>query len=201
MNYRDYNDYELLSYVAESSEEAMDVLFEKYQPLIQITANRMYHYCKNTGLELNDLIQEGMLGLNIAICTFDSTKDTSFYTYAKTCIERKVISLLVGATRLKHRVLNESVSFEVSDEFDENYSNQKCLEDNSYNPENILMNSETEEELVDKIKNKLTDFECQVFELKRNGFGYKEIGELLDKDVKAVDNALQRIRFKIKDII
>lgn len=201
MDYRDYNDYELLSYVAEANEDALSVMFEKYQPLIQITANRMYGYCKNTGLEYNDLVQEGMLGLNVAILSYKNNKDTSFYTYAKTCIERRMITLVVGSTRQKHRFLNESVSYEFAIESDENYTNQKCLEDNSYNPENVLFDLENEEELVEKIKCKLTDFECQVFELKKNGFGYKEIAEILDKDIKAIDNALHRIRIKVKEIM
>lgn len=201
MNYRDYNDYEILSYINEGNEEALNVIFEKYNPLIGVTANRMLHYCKNTSLELNDLVQEGMLGLNIAIRSFDINKDTSFYTYARMCIERKIISLIVSARRLKHRFLNESVSFELADSFDEVYENQKCLEDNSANPENILVSSEREEELLNKAKDVLADFEYQVFELKRNGFNYKEIAEILDKDSKAVDNAIQRIRSKIKDLI
>lgn len=198
MNYKDYNDYEILSYIKEGNGEAIDVLFEKYHPLINATANRMLHYCKNTSLELNDLIQEGMLGLNLAIYSYDSNKDASFYTYARMCIERKIISLIVSSRRLKHRFLNESVSFELADSFDEVYENQKCLEDNSTNPENILVSSEREEELLNKAKEVLTDFEYQVFELKRNGFNYKEIAEILDKDSKAVDNAIQRIKSKIK---
>ena len=201
MDYRDYNDYEILSYIAEANEEAMDLMFEKYQPLIQATANRMFCYCKNTGLEFNDLIQEGMLGLNLAIHTFEGDKDASFYTYAKMCIERKMISLIVSSTRLKHKILNESISFELSGEYDEDYTNQKCLEDNSFNPENVLLDSETEEELIQRVKELLTNFEFEVFELKRNGFHYKEIAEILDKDAKAVDNALQRILNKIKEVL
>lgn len=201
MDYKDYNDYELLSYVAEANEEAMDVLFEKYHPLIQMTANRMFNYCKNTGLEFNDLMQEGMLGLNLAINSYNNNKEASFYTFVRTCVEHKMISLIIGARRLKHRVLNESISFELSDEFDDKYILEKCLEDNSYNPESVLVNSENEEELIKKIQKLLTDLEFQVFELKRNGFGYKEISEILDKDPKAIDNALQRIRAKVKELL
>lgn len=200
MNYRDYNDFELLSYVSEQNEEANEVLFEKYRPLIVATANRLYYYCKNTGLELNDLIQEGMLGLNLAITSFDNDKETSFYTYAKKCIERKIISLIVGAHRLKHKFLNESLSFELSDEGCETYISEKNLGDNSYNPESILLNSESAEELIKEVNKQLTDFEIQVFELKLNGFDYKEIAEILDKDTKSIDNALQRIKSKLKKI-
>ena len=198
MNYRDYNDFELLSYISEKNEEASEVLFEKYKPLIMTTANRMYCYCKNTGLELNDLIQEGMLGLNLAINSYVDNKDTIFYTYAKKCIERKIISMIVSATRLKHKLLNESLSYEGVNEFDESFLHQKSSEDNSYNPENILVDNETTEEMIKKMSENLTDFEQQVFELKRNGFNYKEIAEILDKDSKAIDNAIQRIKAKLR---
>lgn len=200
MNYRDYNDYELLSYISEKNEEASEVLFEKYRPLILATANRMLGYCKNTGLELNDLIQEGMLGLNLAMNSFNEEKDTSFYTYAKMCIERKIISQVVASRRLKHKVLNDSLSLENTDENNTDYVYDKSLTDNSYNPEEILFNGENEKDLVKEVSDILTDFEAQVFELKINGFDYKEIAEILDKDIKAIDNALQRIKVKIKKL-
>ena len=200
MNYRDYNDYELLSYISEKNEEASEVLFEKYRPLILATANRMLGYCKNTGLELNDLIQEGMLGLNLAMNSFDEEKDTSFYTYAKMCIERKIISQVVASRRLKHKVLNDSLSLENTDENNTDYVYDKSLTDNSYNPEEILFNGENEKDLVKEVSDILTDFVAQVFELKINGFDYKEIAEILDKDIKAIDNALQRIKVKIKKL-
>lgn len=198
MNYRDYNDYELLTYVSEKNEEASEVLFEKYRPLILATANRLFCYCKNTGLELNDLIQEGMLGLNIAMNSFNEKKDTSFYTYAKMCIERKIITQIVASRRLKHKVLNDSLSLENTDKNNTDYIFDKSLTDNSYNPEEILFNVENEKDLIKDVSKILTDFEVQVFELKINGFDYKEIAEILDKDIKAIDNALQRIKFKIK---
>ena len=200
MNYKDYNDFELLSYISENNEEAADVLFEKYNPLIVATANRLYCYCKNTGLELNDLVQEGRLGLNLAINSFTEDKDTSFYTYSKTCIERKMISLIVGARRQKHRVLNESLSLEGSTELNDTFTFEKSLEDNSYNPENILLDIENQEELIKEIYSHLTNFEVQVAELKINGFEYREIAEILDKDIKSIDNAIQRIRTKLKKL-
>lgn len=200
MNYKDYNDFELLSYVSEGNEEAIEVLFEKYNPLIVVTANRLYCYCKNTGLELNDLIQEGRLGLNLAINSFTDNKDTIFYTYAKTCIERKIISIIVAARRQKHRVLNESLSIEGSLELNNTFTFEKSLEDNSYNPENILVDIENQEELIKEIYSHLTNFEVQVAELKINGFEYREIAEILDKDIKSIDNAIQRIRTKLKNL-
>lgn len=195
MNYKDFNDQELLSFISENSEDSHEILFEKYKPLIVSTATKMMYSCPNLGLETKDLIQEGYLGLNQAIDTFDDKKDVLFFTYAKTCIESKMVSLIVSSKRLKHRILNESLSFEANEE--DNNSLETALEDSTLNPENYLIEIESMEELVSQIKDKLTPFESQVFELKINHFSYKEIANILDKDPKAVDNAIQRIKNKI----
>jgi len=201
MNYRDFNDNELIAYIKENNEEANNIIFEKYRPLIVGAASRMFNYCKNSGLELNDLIQEGMLGLNQALNSFDTTRDVTFYTYAKTCIERKIVSLVVSSRRLKHKILNESISIEIYNDNDEFVNLDKLLSDSSTDPETIMFDNEQNNELIDKIKNQLTPFEQQVFELKINNFNYNEIAEILDKDSKSIDNALQRIKIKIKEKI
>ena len=199
MKYKDYNDYELINYISENNEEANEILFEKYKPLIVNISNKMYKYCKNKGLELNDLIQEGMLGLNLAIKSYNQDKEASFYTYAKKCIERKIISLVVSTCRLKHKALNESMPFEVTS--NEQGTFEIFMEDNSYNPENMIIDYETENEIIKKAHELLTDLEKQVFDLKISGFNYREIAEILDKDTKTIDNAIQRLKNKIKNRI
>ena len=197
MNYHDYNDFELLSYIAENNEEANEIIFQKYEPLISSFASKMYRYCKNSGLELNDLIQEGRLGLNLAINNYNYTKNTKFYTYAKMCIERNIITLAVQSKRLKHKCLNESISLEVSE--DEKYKINSFVADKRLNPEQQVLDYEIVKEMADKIKDVLTDFEAKVFELKLASFTYREIAGILDKDVKSIDNAMQRIRVKAKE--
>ena len=105
MDYQDFNDYELISYVYESDEESRNLLLKKYEPLITSIASRMYNTCPYVGLEKSDLIQEGMIALNHAMEYFNEQKDITFYTYAKTCIERRLISVIASAKRLKHRAL------------------------------------------------------------------------------------------------
>ena len=83
--YKKLNDYELLSQVADN-EFATEALFEKYKNLIYGIAKKAYVHHQNTGLDMNDLIQEGMIGFSIAINTFDEQKNTTFFTYARTCI-------------------------------------------------------------------------------------------------------------------
>ncbi|MEG0908798.1 MAG: sigma-70 family RNA polymerase sigma factor [Bacilli bacterium] len=198
MDYRDFNDYELISHVRDNIEEANEIIFKKYKPLIENNARKLDKSCSSNGLEFHDLVQEGMVGLNKAINSFNEAKEASFYTYAKMCIERAQITALVGSGRQKHKLLNESVSYDRSDE-ETAPDPGKLLIDNKHNPENIMLDSENSLELADKICKILTPFEKKVFDLKVKGFNYIEISERLEKDKKAIDNAIQRIKTKIKD--
>lgn len=197
MDYKEYNDNELLYYVNEANEEATEIIYKKYEPLINNLARKIINYCKNSGVEINDLVQEGMLGLSKALEQYKDNKDASFYTFAKTCIERKMISATIAARRQKHKILNDSLSIESTDEEGNNIC-EYLLSDDKSNPETMLLNLEREKDILNKASHILTDFEIQVFELKINGFNYKEISEVLDRDVKAIDNALQRIKTKLK---
>ena len=201
MNYKDYNDFELIGYIRENSEEANEILFQKYKPMIVNFATKMVNYSPNLGLEINDLIQEGMLGLNTAINAFDENDEASFYTYAKTCIERRIISTIIAAKRQKHKILNESMSLEVYTDEENSSIMDALVADNSYNPENIVVQTENEHKLIEQIAEQLTPLEQQVFDLKISGFKYKEIADILDKEPKVIDNALNRIKNKIKSII
>ena len=163
--YQNYNDQQLLEFIYENQEEALEIIYKKYEPLIHQIAKHFYPYCKNAGLELNDLIQEGMLGLTNAISHYQQTKETSFYTFAKTCIERKIISLVISTKRLKYKILNESISFDSIDEEGNEIHYEKFLFDNTQNPEQLVFSNEQNKDLVEKIKSQLTDFELQVFEL------------------------------------
>ena len=199
MDYKEYNDSELLSYVAESNEDATELLYKKYTPLVTKIARKMHIYTNNCGIEVNDLIQEGMLGFSNAISEYNESKNASFYTFAKTCIERKIISAVISTKRLKHKALNESVPLEITKNADDSLiSLEEVIGDNKENPESKLLDSENFNEMMEYAKQELTDFEMQVFELRLSDFGYKEIADILDKDSKSIDNALQRIKNKLK---
>lgn len=197
MNYKDFNDYELLDYIASCNEEASEILLYKYRPLLISLANKFYPYCLG-GVDQNDLIQEGMIALHEAIRNYDENNKANFGTYAKVCIERRMLSLVKKTRTYKNKVLNESITFEIEDE---DKSSNKLLMDSSLDPSNLLEEFETQQELVDMLEKQLTDFEKQVFELKKNAFTYKEIAEILEKEPKAIDNTLQRIKQKLKKIM
>lgn len=193
--YENLNDYELLDQVADN-EFATETLFEKYKPLIYGIAKKAYYTRQNTGLEMNDLIQEGMIGFSIAINTFDDQKKTTFFTYARTCIMRRVNSTIVAANRLKHQILNESISVEILDS--ETNTDNQILSDTKNNPEILLIENENVLEIKKIIDSELTEFEKKVCDLKTTGFDYKEIAEILNKTPKSIDNAFSRIKAKIQ---
>lgn len=201
MEYREYNDYELLSYISENHEDASNILYQKYQPYIQKCARKLYPYVKGSGIEINDLVQEGMLGLTNAIYHFKEKNENTFYTFATTCIRRKMISMVVATKRLKNKILNESIPIDSVDDTGANHTLEYLLGDETANPESVLISNEYEENIIEFTKDKLTPLESAVFELKVSGFGYKEISVLLEKDVKVIDNALQRVRLKLKEVM
>lgn len=195
--YKEYNDYELLDFVAENNEDAINIIHKKYEPIVINMAKEYFSSNTNLGLEINDLIQEGRLGLNNAINTYSDTKETLFFTYALTCIEKKMQTALVTAKRNKNKILNESVSIEkMTTDIQVDYL--KSLSDyNVSNPENVVINKLAQNDLIEEIKDNLTALEREVFALKIRGFEYKEIASKLHKEPKQIDNALQRIRTKI----
>ncbi len=200
MKYRDYNDNELLDYIAENNEEANEILYEKYRPLITSVANKMSTSCKQTGIDINDLIQEGMLGLNQAIKHYSEQKEASFFTFAKTCIERRMLSLVIASKRQKNRILNDSLSLDIATETGENLNLEDLLGSEKDEPYQQLIASETEKEIIENMQKNLTELEKKVFSLKISGFDYVEIGTILNKPPKSIDNALQRIKRKIKKV-
>jgi len=194
MKYEDINDYELLDNVSDS-EVAIEMLYEKYSPLVKNIASKAYYKRKVSGLELSDFIQEGMIGLSIAINTFDESKETSFYTFARVCIIRRIMTLIISSERGKHKVLNESISVEL---LDNNQNLEKIFEDSESNPESMMLSDENIKETIKEIQEELTNLECEVFDLKIAGFSNKEIEEILEKDSKSIYNTINRIKIKVE---
>lgn len=199
-NYDDLNDYELVSIAQELNEDAINLLHEKYQPLINKKSRKYMKYLHNKGIELSDLIQECTIGFEEAIHNFNPDDDVSFYTFANVCMDRQLMSELTKQNRDKHKFLNEAVPIEtLEDDSDVNLID--FIQDNSGNPELGLLSNEEFKELYANISKGLTALEECVFKLKIQGFSYKEIADILDKDDKSIDNAIQRIKVKIKALM
>ena len=198
--YNDENDYELLYLISESNEEAKDVFFEKYKPTVQSYVLKYFPFIKNKGYEMNDLYQEGMLGLNRAIHDFKEQKNVQFNTFAAICIERQILSFIRNVSRDKHRVLNESISIDSAIDGSGRTFVELFSDGDIANPENSFINIEEAESILKEIKNVLTDKEYEVYTLRAKGFTYQEIASLLNTTTKSVDGALSRIKTKINNI-
>lgn len=194
MEYRDYNDNELLSYIKENNDDAYNVMFDKYKPLIKKIVHKFSFLLPDFGIDINDLFQEGMIGLNDAIRFFNEDKDVTFYTYAKTCIERRILKYI---SRYKNKsVSSMSLDFLLKDD----YSLEDILYDDKTNLELDIIEKEKIDNIIKEAKNKLSSFEYEVFLLKIKGYSLKMMEVKLKKDYKSIDNAMQRIKKKLKDI-
>lgn len=198
--YKDYDDQELMYLIAENNEDAEEILYKKYESIVDIKSKKYASYAKKIGLEYSDLFQEGMVGLSEAISSYKEHMDTKFASFANICIDRQLFTALSKASRKKHTYLNDSYSLDFSIE-DDGKTMLDYVFDNSSDPSLKLESEESKKILYDSLNNKLTNLEKKVFELKLKGFEYKEISKLLDKSYKSVDSALQRIRRKIKIIL
>lgn len=193
-----YNDYELISLAQEQNEDAIEILYQKYQPIISKKSKKFYNLLKGKGIELCDLIQECYIALDYSIKTFNQDKDNMFYTYLNTCLDRQLIDQCRKNLNLKNKLLNESLPLETNIEEENNNDLLNIIEDNTNNPERELFTLEDYLSLQNKIIDKLTPLEECVFLLKIQNFDYKEIANILDKDNKSIDNTIQRIKVKIR---
>lgn len=183
MDYKQINDYEVMYMVRENDEEARELLFKKYLPIVGKIASKYTEYIKRKGADFDDLLQEGMIALNAAINGYDDSNGVLFYTYVSVCIERHLATYCRRIDNKKNYFLNNSI-----DE-DNYYSKVDFKSSIDY----IFDEKLAEEEFI-FYKNAFDIKHSSVFELRYNGFTYKEIGKLLDISVSTVDGRLYQIR-------
>ena len=189
-DYRQFTDEELIVRLREGEVPVTDYIMEKYKNLVRNKAASMYIL----GADREDLIQEGMIGLFKAVRDYDSGRDAGFYTFADLCVSRQMYAAIQAAGRKKHIPLNSYISLSAESKEGEEEEQQKW-------PEQLVIDRENLENLEKKIEDELSSFEKEVLDLYITGMTYVQIAHVLGKDEKSTDNALQRIKSKIKRII
>ena len=200
LGYEMLTDEQLIRNLREGDKKIMDYIMEKYKNVVRKEAKAMYLI----GGENDDLIQEGMIGLFKAVRDYDSGRDAGFYTFADLCVSRQMYAAIQAAGRKKHIPLNSYISLSAENKEGEEEEQQKWLAqlvDDGQNPEQLVIDRENLENLEKKIENELSPFENEVLDLYMTGMTYVQIAHVLGKDEKSTDNALQRIKAKIKKII
>ena len=186
--YDQCSDEELIVRLQKGEKEISDYLMEKYKEFVRKKARAVYLI----GGETDDLIQEGMIGLFKAVQDYRPEKETSFRTFAGLCIDRQLYSAIQSSNRQKHLPLNSYVSLSQAGEAED-------LEGRwSENPEAVVIDQERTRILKEEIRKALSPMENKVLTYYMQGYGYVKIAKLLGKNPKSIDNALQRIRGKIR---
>ena len=189
--YDEISDEELILRFKNGESEILDYLMEKYKDMVRKKARAMFLI----GGDNDDLIQEGMIGLFKAVRDYQPDKEASFQTFARMCVDRQIYNAIQNSNRQKHQPLNSYVSLSQEDAETENHLKEMWVE----NPESIIIDQENVRSLEQEITCTLSLMENQVLEYYLDGMGYAEIAALMKKTPKSIDNALQRIRTKIKE--
>lgn len=203
-DYEKYSDEELIVRLRDGESAITDYIMDKYKNLVRSKAKSMYIL----GADREDLIQEGMIGLFKAIRDYDTGRDASFFTFADLCVSRQMYTAVQAAGRQKHTPLNTYISLYANasengglEGGEERELIDSMLSQSEQNPEDLLIDRENVERLEKIIEKELSPFENQVLDLYLTGMKYNQIAKVLGRDDKSTDNALQRIKTKLKRAI
>lgn len=199
-DFESFSDEQIVQCAINGDEKAIEFILNKYKPLVKFRAN-MYFLI---GADKDDLVQEGMIGLFKAVKSFRSKEETTFRAFADVCVRRQIITAIKSATRLKHMPLNSSVS--LNKPVGESDSKEMPVIDfidssSEFNPEEILIGKESLKSMEEHIVKVLSPYEVSVLKLYLSGRTYPSIARSLNKSVKSIDNALQRVKKKLEDTL
>ncbi len=198
LKYNEYSDENLVKMAQQGDVQGEECLIRRYKNLIRNKA-RAYFII---GSDSQDVIQEGMIGILRAIRTYDENNSTTFKTYAQLCINRQLISAIKAANRNKHIPLNTSVPFSKLIGGDKSDNQERTLEDTlreekGLDPESTVFLEDIIRYISNNENSVFSDMEIEVWQSYLLGKTYKEIAEKLDTNLKAVYNAMERVKRKI----
>lgn len=196
MNFEKNTDEELILLIRNGNEEATEYLLKKYTPLVRKSSRTLYLI----GADTEDLSQEGMIGLFKAIQNYQEDTTASFYTFARLCIDRQIYSAIKASNRKKHSPLNSYISFYSQLNEDDAPLIDNLEADNNSNPEQIILERENASHFMDLLQSHLSKMEKAVLPLYLDGQSYADIAASLNKPMKSIDNAIQRIREKVRKL-
>lgn len=177
--------------------KAIEELIDRNMDIVY--AKSRYFFIK--GLDKDDVIQEGRVGLFKAIRDYKEDKEASFRGFAQLCIHRQLVSAIKKANRQKHMPLNNSTSLDKSiDKGESKRTYNEVVSDDNHDLEKIFIYQEILNLIMDKIEKNLTKLEYRVFVKYLDNKTYQEISDELNVNLKSVDNALQRARKKVEEI-
>ena len=176
------NDEDAIKDIRAGSAPTVNALIMKYKGLVHAKAGAYFI----AGSDKDDIIQEGMIGLFKSIRDFNPAKGIPFRVFAEICINRQLISAVKAGARHKHAPLNSSLSLGLP------------LPSHGWgaDPEQMLIGLENRLYIKKYLHERLSAMELRILNLHLFGLSYAEIAKSVNRDVKSIDNALQRVRRK-----
>ncbi len=195
-NFKTMDDEVVVELAKSDNPRALEYIISKYKSFVRTKA-RAYFL---VGADNDDIVQEGMIGLYKAIRDYDKGKLTSFRSFAEICITRQIITAIKSATRQKHIPLNFYVSLNkpVYEEESERTLEDMISGNKATDPMELFIGREDMDIMESKIGEILSELEMEVLMSYIDGKTYQEIAEDLNRDVKSIDNALQRVKRKLE---
>ena len=196
VTFRDLEDEAIVELVRKGNTDALEYLIHKYKNFVRAKSRSSFL----VGADREDIVQEGMIGLFKAIRDYKEDKLSSFKAFAELCITRQIITAIKTATRQKHIPLNSYVSLDkpIYDEESDRTLLDVISEAKVTDPEEMIISQEEYTDIESKISELLSDLERKVLSLYLDGRSYQEISEQLNRHVKSIDNALQRVKRKLE---
>lgn len=197
--FSEYTDEELVGMAQNGDKNALEAIILRYRNLVYAKSKAFFLI----GADEDDIIQEGLIGLYNAVKKFDGSKFPFFKVFAGICVKRRIINAVKEASRKKHSPLNSYVSLDNNNFDDDNAA--KLLDilasDELQNPEAILIDRENVDGMEYEINKTLSSTELEVLLEYLEGRSYQEIADITGRDVKSVDNAIQRIKKKLEHLL
>ena len=190
------DEYEMVLKASNGDIIALEHIINKYKNFVKAKAKSYFL----VGADKEDIIQEGMIGLYKAIRDFDGSKTNSFKCFAEICITRQIITAIKTATRQKHIPLNSYVSLNkpIYDEESDRTLMDIIAASIITDPEELIISKEELKNIESKMNEILSKLELQALELYLNGKSYQYIADIIGRDVKSIDNVLQRVKRKME---
>ncbi len=190
------SDEQLVKIAQSGDDNALETILSRYKNLVRAKSKPYFL----AGADDDDIVQEGFIGLYKAVTDFDGERFPVFKVFASICVKRRIITAVKAASRKKHLPLNSYVSLDKNTYDDD--SDTTLLDVIAFNelqnPEAIFIDRENVDGMEYKINKTLSKLELQVLVGYLDGMSYNEISKKLNKDVKAIDNALQRVKKKLE---
>ena len=199
-NIFDVNDNELLMLYQEDDENAKNLFYMKYKFIIDILIKKYSKHINDLNIDYQEIYSECSVGFSDGLRHFKDDKNASLATFITLCIERRLNAVIKKYSRDKYKIMQDSYSLDFIYN-DNDFKLMDIISDDTFDPLKNMTEKEQYDELLKNIEEQLTKTEYEVFVLLARGLDYITISKILEKSPKQIDNAIQRIKSKIRKIV